>query len=149
MISNANRRQFLGGAAAAAAFSIVPRHVPGGPAYVAPSDQINLAYIGTGTQGLREMAYFLASPDIQITAVCDPNKNAGDYRDWDRNGLLNNLRRTLRAPEWRAGAEGAIPGGRDAGQSVVETYYASRQPSGQYKGCAAYADVREMLEKEK
>lgn len=149
MTSDANRRQFLGSAAAAAAFTIVPRHVLGGPAYVAPSDKINLAYIGTGTQGLREMPVLLGSPDIQITAVCDPNKNAGDYRDWDRNGLLNSLRRTLRAPEWRAGAEGAIPGGRDAGQSVVEAYYASRQPSGQYKGCAAYADVREMLEKEK
>jgi hypothetical protein len=149
MISNTNRRQFLGSAAAAAAFSIVPRHVLGGPAYVAPSDQINLAYIGTGTQGLREMSYFLASPEIRITAVCDPNKNAGEYRDWDRNGLLNDLRRVLGKPDWRAGAEGAIPGGRDAGQSVVETFYAAQKPSGQYKGCAAYADVREMLEKEK
>ncbi len=154
MTSNANRRQFLGSAAAAAAFSIVPRHVLGGPAYVAPSDQINLAYIGTGTQGLREMPYFLASPDIRITAVCDPNKNAVNYRDWDRDGLLNSLRRGLNAPDWRAGSDGAIPGGRDVGQSAVETYYASHKASGQstsgqYKGCAAYADFREMLEKEK
>ena len=150
MISDANRRQFLGSAAVAAAFTIVPRNVLGGPAYVAPSDQINLAYIGTGTQGLREMPVLLGSPDIRITAVCDPNKNASDYRDWDRNGLLNSLRRTLRAPDWGAGAGGgAIPGGREVGKSVVETYYASRKASGQYKGCAAYADVREMLEKEK
>src|SRR5579863_9420420 len=103
MSSNANRRQFLGGAAAAAAFTIVPRNVLGGPAYVAPSDQINLAYVGTGTQGLREMPYFLSSPEIRITAVCDPNKNAGDYRDWDRNGLLTFLRRTSGKQDWRAG----------------------------------------------
>jgi len=149
MTSNANRRQFLGSAAAAAAFSIVPRHVLGGPAYVAPSDQINMAYIGTGTEGLRELPYFLASPDIRITAVCDPNKSAGNYRDWDRDGLLAYLRRALNASDWGAGLGGAIPGGRDAGQSAVETYYASQKASGQYKGCAAYADVREMFEKEK
>ena len=116
---------------------------------VAPSDRINLAYVGTGTQGLREMPVLLASQDIQITAVCDPNKDAVDYRDWDRSSLLNNLRRTLGNSNWRAGTEGTIPGGRDVAQSFVEAYYAGQRPSGQYKGCAAYADVREMLDKEK
>ena len=147
MSSDANRRQFLGSAAAAAAFSIGPRNVLGGTGYVAPSDQINLAYIGTGTQGLREIGPLLASPDIRITAVCDPNKNDGDYRDWDRNSLLSSLRRLVHAPNWLPG--GTIPGGRDVGQSVVETYYASQKASGTYKGCAAYADFREMFEKEK
>jgi len=33
-----NRRQFVGTTAAAAAFTIVPRHVLGGLNYVAPSD---------------------------------------------------------------------------------------------------------------
>jgi len=131
MTFDANRRQFLGSAAAAAAFSIVPRHVLGGPGFVAPSDKINLAYIGTGTQGLREMPVLLASPDIQITAVCDPNKDAVEYRDWDRNGLLGSLRRTLRDSNWRGGSEGTIPGGRDVGQSFVEAYYAGQRPSGQ------------------
>jgi hypothetical protein len=149
MTSNANRRQFLGSAAAAAAFSIVPRHVLGGPNVVAPSDKINLAYVGTGTQGLREMPVLLASPDIQITAVCDPNKDPLEYRDWDRSSLLNNLRRAVRDSNWRAGTEATIPGGREVGRSLVEAYYAGQRPSGQYKGCAAYADVREMLEKEK
>jgi len=116
---------------------------------VAPSDKINLAYVGTGTEGLREMPVLLASQDIRITAVCDPNKDAVDYRDWDRSSLLNNLRRTLHDPNWRAGTEGTIPGGRDVARSFVEAYYAGQQPSGQYKGCAAYADVREMIEKEK
>jgi hypothetical protein len=150
MTSNANRRQFLGSAAAAAAFSIVPRHVLGGPNFVAPSDKINLACIGTGTQGLREMPVLLASQDIRITAVCDPNKDAVEYRDWDRNSLLNRLRHALFDDNnWRAGTEGTIPGGRDVGQSLVEAYYARERASGQYKGCAAYADFREMFEKEK
>ena len=95
------------------------------------------------------MPVLLGSADIQIVAVCDPNKNPGDYRDWDRSSLLNNLRRTVRDSNWRAGSEGTIPGGRDVGQSLVETYYAAERASGQYKGCAAYADFREMFEKEK
>ena len=55
MTSESNRRKFLGTAAGAAAFTLVPRHALGGPNYVPPSDKINLAYIGVGTQGLREM----------------------------------------------------------------------------------------------
>ena len=40
-----NRRKFIGTAAAASvAFTILPRHVLGGPGYIAPSDKINLAY---------------------------------------------------------------------------------------------------------
>ena len=51
-----NRRQFLGSAAAASvAFTIIPRNVLGGKGFVAPSDRLTLAYIGCGTQGLREM----------------------------------------------------------------------------------------------
>ena len=35
------------------------------------------------------------------------------------------------------------------GKDVVESYYAKNQPGGTYKGCAAYADFREMFDKEK
>ena len=52
------------------------------------------------------------------------------------------------SPQWREGADG-IPGGRDVGREIVETYYANNRPSGSYKGCASYADFREMLEKQK
>src|SRR6478752_4187647 len=70
-----NRRKFVGLAAtAAAAFTIVPRHVLGGKGYVPPSDKITLAYIGVGTQGIRELLPLLAVPQIQVIAVCDPNK---------------------------------------------------------------------------
>jgi hypothetical protein len=149
MTSIMNRRKFLGTAAASAGFTIVPRHVLGGPGVVAPSDKITLAHIGTGTQGLSEMQRLLAIPEIQIVSVCDPSKDAVGYRDWSRTGLLNAIRKTLGKPDWRAGSEGTIPGGRDVAQNVVETYYANQRPGGTFKGCSTYADFRELLDKEK
>ena len=93
MSTDQNRRKFLGTAAATAAFTIVPRHVLGGPGVVAPSDKITMAYIGVGTQGLREMLPLLPVPEIQIVSVCDPNKYAGDYRDWSKDGIQNSIRK--------------------------------------------------------
>lgn len=148
MDTEQNRRKFLGTAAATAAFTLVPRHVLGGPGVVAPSDKINLAYIGNGTQGLREMLPLLASPDIQIVAVCDPNKNAAGYRDFSPNSLINLIRKAIGKPDWSVG-DGVIPGGRDVAKYIVETFYAKQRPDGKYKGCATYADFRELLEKEK
>jgi hypothetical protein len=87
MTSDQNRRIFLGTAAGAAAFTTLPGHVLGGPNTVPPSDKITLAYIGTGTQGLREMMNLRPVPEIQIVAVCDPSRDAVGYRDWDKNGL--------------------------------------------------------------
>ncbi|HOQ46056.1 MAG TPA: Gfo/Idh/MocA family oxidoreductase [Bryobacteraceae bacterium] len=146
MTSEKNRRQFLG---AAAAFTIVPRHVLGGPAFVPPSDKITLGYIGVGTEGLRRLLALLPVPEIQVVSVCDPSKYAVGYRDWSRDGLVNSIRKALGKPDWKAGAEGNIPGGRDVGKEIVETYYANARSAERYKGCSAYADFREMLEKEK
>jgi hypothetical protein len=149
MTSDQNRRNFLTAAAGAAAFTIVPRHVLGGQGVVAPSDQITLAHIGTGTEGLREMLDLLAIPEIRIVAVCDPNQHASGYRDWDKTGLRNSIRTAIGKPDWRPGADGVVPGGREVGKDVVESYYAKNKPGGTYKGCAAYADFREMFDKEK
>src|SRR6266705_1237267 len=78
-----SRRKFMVTAGAAAtAFTIVPRHVLGGPGYVAPSEKITLAHIGCGTQGFREMSALLAMPEIQIVAVCDPGKKGNNDGDW-------------------------------------------------------------------
>jgi len=143
------RRQFLSSTAAVAAISIVPRSVLGGAGRVAPNDKITLAYIGIGTQGLREMLPLLAMPEIQIVSVCDPSKDAVGYRDWSKDGLLNEIRRAIGKPGWRAGREGIIPGGRDIGKEVVETYYANQRSAGTFKGCSAYADFRELLDQEK
>ena len=143
-----NRRKFLGSAGAAVAFTVVPRHVLGGPGYVAPSDKINLGYIGLGTQGLRELTGLLPNPEIQVVAACDPNADSQDYVDWSRNGLRNNVRKFLENPAWGEGDTG-IRAGRQVGKEIIEAYYARNKPSGNYKGCAAYADFRELLEKEK
>ena len=50
-MNSMNRRQFLKTAAVTAGVTIVPRHVLGGPGFVAPSDTLNIAGIGCGGQG--------------------------------------------------------------------------------------------------
>src|SRR5947199_224240 len=97
-----SRRKFMvTGGAAAAMFSIVPRHVLGGAGFVAPSEKITLAQIGCGTQGLREMPAILANPEVQLVAVCDPSKESRGYVDWSGDGLRSELARALGRADWR------------------------------------------------
>src|SRR5258708_13437073 len=87
-----SRRKFLGQSAATAmAFSIVPRHVLGGPGYVPPSDKLNLAFIGVGSQGSRVLLHFFKEPDVQAVAVCDPNKNSAAHPQWDTHQFSNSV----------------------------------------------------------
>lgn len=145
-----NRRKFVElTASAAVAFTIVPRHVLGGRNFVAPSDKITLAYIGTGTQGIREMLPMLTVPEIQVVAVCDPNKEAIGYRDWGTDYLKDDIRKAIKNRNWDPGGGNIIPGGRENGKSIVDTFYAKVRPDQKFKGCTAYADARELLEKEK
>lgn len=65
---NVSRRQFLGTAAAASAFSIVPRHVMGGPGFQAPSDTVNVAAIGVGGMGATNLRGLESQ---NIVALCD------------------------------------------------------------------------------
>lgn len=144
-----NRRKFLGYAAAsAAAFNIAPSQVLGGPNRTAPNDKITLALIGCGTQGLTELFDLLANPEIQVVAVCDPNKDSNDYVEWGKDGVRKTLAAGLDKPEWRAAA-GGVPGGREVAREVAELYYASKRASDKFKRCAVYTDFRELLEKEK
>lgn len=143
-----NRREFIGSASLASlAFTILPRHVIGGPGYIAPSDKLNLAYIGCGTQGLREMCELIVNPELQIVSVCDPNKMSTDYIDWSPQGIRNGIRKVLENPTWGENFTG-IPGGRDIGQELVNKYY-SKRDSKNYNACTSYSDFRELLEKEK
>ena len=82
-----SRRAFLEGGATAAALTLVPRHVLGGRGYVAPSDRINVGYVGSGTQGLRQLMPALKEPELRIAAVCDPNRRSDDYVEWSRHEL--------------------------------------------------------------
>ena len=143
-----NRRELLAPAAAGVALTLVPRHVLGGPGYVAPSDKITLAYIGCGTQGTREMLRLLTSPEVQVTAVCDPVKDGTNYVDWDRNGIRDSVRRFLEEPNWGAGVTG-IRAGRDMAKEIIETYYSKKRVAENFGGVASYADFRELLEKQK
>ena len=67
-----SRRDFLGGAAATAAataaFTIVPRHVLGGPGVVAPSDKLNIAGVGIGGVGGSNLKGVSSQ---NIVALCD------------------------------------------------------------------------------
>ena len=76
-----SRRKFLSATGAVAtAFSIIPRRVLGGAGQAPPSEKINVAFIGVGSQGLRVMLSFLRQPEVQGVAVCDPNRGSADYR---------------------------------------------------------------------
>ncbi len=55
--------------AAAAGFSIVPRHVLGGEA--APNNKVIMAAIGTGSRGPADIGGLAGFPDVQFAAVCD------------------------------------------------------------------------------
>lgn len=86
-----SRRVFMGSAATAAAiFTIVPRYVLGGPGYTPPSEKLNIAFIGAGGQGERNIAQL---SDENIVALCDVDDeraaktyklypNAKKYRDF-------------------------------------------------------------------
>jgi hypothetical protein len=102
-----------------------------------------------GTEGTREMLNLLQAPEVRVVSVCDPNKDAAGYRDWSRTGLMNDIRKCLGKADWWAGGEGAIPGGRDTAQDIVNTFYAKQRGADGVKGCSSYADYRELLEKEK
>jgi predicted dehydrogenase len=161
--SRVSRRRFLGQSAAAAiGLSIVPRRVLGGPGYVAPSDKVNLAFIGVGAQGLRVMLHFLREPDVQGVAVCDCNKSGANYPQWGTHEFCDSVRKLLGVDsgwEWLSpdqplrlshtlhGTSGVA--GREPCQKIVDGYYGAQQRSGQYHGCSVYTDFRELLEKQK
>jgi predicted dehydrogenase len=146
MSSDLNRREFLTGAAAAT-LTIVPRRVLGGPGHVAPSDKVTLACIGFGTQAIREIGGILASPEVEVVAVCDVDRDGAGYLEWGRNQIRDGIRRLIDDSAWREGAAG-VPGGLNIGKEIVDTYYAKFGGGGPRRGCATYVDFRELLEKE-
>jgi predicted dehydrogenase len=65
-----SRRHFLGtGLAAAAAFTVIPRHVLGGSGFIAPSDQIAIGFLGTGKQARYLVTEF--AKRARVIAGCD------------------------------------------------------------------------------
>lgn len=117
------RRQFIGSSAAVAAFTIVPRHVLGGPGFVAPSEKVNIAIIGAGGQGRTNARNLFNEADAQIIAVCDVAEKT-DLNPFYYKGF----------------------GGRKPVIALIEETYSKTKPN--YR-CAEYEDFRVMLEKEK
>lgn len=158
-----SRRKFIGQTAAAAlGFTIVPRRVLGGVGYVAPSDKVNIAFVGVGAQGLRVMLHFLKEPDVQGVAVCDCNKSGANYPQWDTHEFCKSVRKLLGvdsgwdwlSPDQPLELTHALHvtsgvAGREPCQKIVDGYYGTQKRSGEYHGCAAYSDFRELLEKQK
>jgi predicted dehydrogenase len=119
-----SRRQFVTQAAgAAAAFTIVPRHVLGGNGYVAPSEKLNVAVVGCGGQGKTNIKQLMLSDDVQVVAIADPTTSA-DYANFYYGGFC----------------------GRLPVKKVVEDYYQKDNPKFQ---CNDYSDFRVMFDKEK
>lgn len=121
--STVSRRRFLAGTAAATAFTIVPRHVLGGPRFVPPSEKVNVALIGAGGQGRMNLQSLFALPDVQVIAVADPAESFS-LEDFYYRGQ----------------------GGRTPTRALVEKHYAARTPN---HTCNAYEDFRILLDKEK
>ena len=121
--SRATRRQFLGAATVAAACTIVPRHVLGGPRFVAPSEKVNIAIIGAGGQGRSNVRHLFHEPEAQIIAICDVAETT-DLNAFYYKGF----------------------GGRKPVKAEIEKNYGQTRPGFR---CAEYVNFREMLDKEK
>lgn len=121
-----SRRKFLkSSAAVAASVMIVPRYVLGGPGYIAPSDKINVAIIGSGGQGIFDMDHLIKFPELQYIAAADPMAE-WDYSEFYFGGMA----------------------GRVEAKRRIEEYYANQKDLSSYKGCNIYEDFREMLDRE-
>ena len=158
-----SRRKFLEQFAVLASTpTIVPRRVLGGPGYVPPSDKITIAFVGVGSQGLRVMLRFLREPDVQGVAVCDSTKSADNYPQWSIHEFCNSVRKLLGVDsgwDWlspdqpiqltRTLKVTSGVAGREPCQKIVDAYNGTQNRSGNSRGCTAYTDFRELLEKQK
>ena len=127
-----NRRMFLRKATSATLATtslsyIVPASAMGKDGRVPPSNRITMGFIGVGGMGTNNMRAFLTQPDVQVVAVCDVTKASDEYGHWYKKG-------------W----QGAWFG-REPARKIVDDHYARKNQSGQYKGCAAYTDFRDLL----
>ncbi|MDZ7725287.1 MAG: Gfo/Idh/MocA family oxidoreductase [candidate division KSB1 bacterium] len=122
-----SRRQFLKTAGtAAAAVSIVPRHVLGGSGYTAPSDRLNIVMIGVGGQGMQNTKNLLQHDDVRITAIAD----TVDWADYSSTYHKE-------------------PGGRKPAFERITRHYAAQSATKHEPECRVYVDFRRMLDQEK
>ncbi len=119
-----NRRSFVKRTAAAAsaliaAPTVIPASVLGKDGHVAPSERINLAFIGAGNQAGNDARAFLEDERVQITAICDVNRKSPGY--W--NGKV---------------------AGREFIMELVDKAYSEKYGK-KYRSCHGYEDFRDVI----
>ena len=68
---NSSRRSFIKTGIAASSIMIVPRNVLGGKGYISPSDQLNIAAIGSGGKGASDISNASVRGRERVVALCD------------------------------------------------------------------------------
>ncbi len=78
-----SRRTLLGGGVAAAAFTVVPRHVLGGSGRTPPSEKLNIAGVGIGGQGRWDLQQVNSE---NVVALCDVDWGyaAGTFKEYPK-----------------------------------------------------------------
>jgi predicted dehydrogenase len=113
-----SRRQFIQSSVAVATPLILDHRLLGGDS---PSNRVNVAFIGTGNQGMGMLQRFLAADLGNVLAVCDVNQGSHGYKE----------------PEHFYGLEPA--------KTAVQSANAKRNKSGKPISCDTYRDFREVL----
>ena len=139
------RRDFVGSAtvalgALASAPMIVPRHVLG-RGYQAPSDTLNIAYVGAGGMGMSNWSKMLGDRTV---AVCDVDMS------YVEKSIAGRLRPpgTFTAPAALGPEEAKAWVARRT--AAAQQYYLDGQKIQEhYTNAAKYSDYREMFDKQK
>ena len=114
-------------------FTIVPRHVLGGPRFVAPSDKVNVALIGAGGQGRHNSRALFQEDDCQIIALADPAEE-WDLSQWYYGGIVGPRpgargdREALRGEDAELQVRGVRGLPRHAGEGEVHRRRPHRHP---------------------
>lgn len=120
-LESPSRRDFIRTGAAVAAMA-APYYVPATAfGKTAPSNRINVGFIGTGNQGFLDLKLFMGHSDCQVVALCDVNKGSGRYKN------LEDIR------------------GREPALKLVNETYAKAKNVENYDGCDGYRDWRDLI----
>ncbi len=134
-----SRRQFIGlTGASMATFTIVPRHVLGGDGYTAPSDMLNIAGIGVGGMGKRNMMS-ICTPESMLESMKQqqppqppPNNEPVDPARAER-------RNRFREPKHLANIYALCDVDQEYAGETIKSYPKAK----------IYQDYRKMLDEEK
>jgi predicted dehydrogenase len=89
-----DRRRFLAGAAAATAFTVIPRRVLGRPGQPSANNKLNIAGVGVGGMGSGDIRRV---PSENIVAICDPDAShaARSARQFPNAKIYDDFRKML------------------------------------------------------